>query len=455
MHTTTKKRPSRDSLTVSQLNRQAKRLLEGSFPSVWVEGEISNLAQPSSGHWYFSLKDSNAQIRCAMFHNSNARLRFQPEAGQLLLARAKLSLYEARGDYQLIVEHLEPAGIGALSRAFEELKNKLQQQGLFNPDSKQALPPSPRHIAVVTSPTGAAIHDILTVLARRFPAMLVTVFPTSVQGQHAAAEIAAAIKHANQLATAGSFDFDLIITGRGGGSIEDLWAFNEEVVAQAIYQSRLPIVSAVGHEVDFTIADFVADVRAPTPSAAAELISPDCNEMVETFNGFEQLLNRQMRSLIETRKQRLGWLQSQLRHPGSRLQEYSQRLDELEIRLLNSWRNKLAQQQSGIKLLASRLQQQTPIHRLKQLKVASDNLYRRLQQLIQQQLQNKQQRLRNSMQLLDTVSPLATLDRGYSIVSDTDGKIIRNTNKLKVGQQIVSRLAKGHVRSCITDIEAS
>ncbi len=422
--TTNKTPPKRDTLTISQLNRQAKRLLEGNFPAVWVEGEISNLARPSSGHWYFSLKDSGAQVRCAMFRTSNARLRFQPEAGQLVRARAKLSLYEARGDYQLIVEHLEPAGDGALALAFEELKNKLQHEGLFDTDIKQQLPELPRHIAVITSPTGAAIHDILTVLARRFAAIAVTIFPTAVQGQGAAKQIATAIDNANQLATDGSYDFDVILTGRGGGSLEDLWAFNEEIVARAIYNSQLPVVSAVGHEVDFTIADFVADARAPTPSAAAELLSPDSNEMMDTLSGFEQLLNRQMLLQLQTGKQQLNWLQSRLRHPGNRLQEHNQRLDELELRLINSWRNQRQQQQLGIDLLHARLKQQTPLHLIKQLKQKTSNLYQRLEKQIQRQLERQQQRLKTTMHLLDTVSPLSTLDRGYAIVTAADGKII-------------------------------
>ncbi|MEE8059344.1 MAG: exodeoxyribonuclease VII large subunit [Pseudomonadales bacterium] len=443
----------RDTLSISQLNRQAKQLLEGNFPSVWVEGEISNLALPSSGHWYFSLKDSQAQVRCAMFRNSNARLRFQPEVGQQVMVRAKLSLYEARGDYQLIVEHMEPAGDGALARAFEELKNTLQQEGLFDPDNKQKLPALPQHIAVVTSPTGAVIHDILTVLARRFADIPVTIFPTAVQGQGAAQTIAAAIDSANQLATEGSYNFDVILTGRGGGSMEDLWAFNEEVVARAIYNSHLPVVSAVGHEVDFTIADFVADVRAPTPSAAAELLSPDSRELLQTFNGFEQRLSRQILLQLETQKQQLDWFQSRLRHPGSRLLEHSQRLDELELRLINSSRSYRQQQQLGIDLLSARLQQQTPLHLIEQLKLKSSNYYQRLEQQIQRQLERLQQRLKNTMRLLDTVSPLATLNRGYAIVTSAADQVVNDASAVNIGQKITTRLANGRLDSTITDIE--
>ncbi|MCP3908856.1 MAG: exodeoxyribonuclease VII large subunit [Oceanicoccus sp.] len=437
----------RETLSVSQLNRQAKRLLEGNFPSVWVEGEISNLSRPSSGHWYFSLKDNSAQVRCAMFRSSNARLRFQAEAGQQVMARAKLSLYEARGDYQLIVEHMEPAGDGALARAFEELKNKLQAEGLFDSDIKQAIPDHPKSIAVVTSATGAVIRDILTVLARRFPSIKVSIFPTAVQGQNAAPEIARAINTANALHKSGKREFDVILAGRGGGSMEDLWAFNEEIVARAIYQSDLPVISAVGHEVDFTIADFVADLRAPTPSAAAELISPDGQEMMASFMGFEQLLTRQMLLTLETNKQQLSFLQSRLRHPGSRLQEHSQRLDELEMRLMNGWKNQSQKQQLGLQVLASRLQQQTPDHKIKQLKLSSAGLYQRLEKQVQRLLEQQQLRLKNAMQLLDAVSPLATLDRGYAIVSDDEGQVITDAEELSSGQTINTRFAKGSIKS--------
>ncbi|MGK0498871.1 MAG: exodeoxyribonuclease VII large subunit [Oceanicoccus sp.] len=443
----------RETLSISQLNRQAKRLLEGNFPSVWVEGEISNLSRPSSGHWYFSLKDAGAQVRCAMFRSSNARLRFHVESGQQVMARAKLSLYEARGDYQLIVEHMEAAGDGALARAYEELKNKLQLQGWFDPDLKQALPTVPQHIAVITSPTGAAIRDILTVLARRFANIPVTIIPVAVQGQGAAAEIANAIALANQQAE--QLGFDVILAGRGGGSIEDLWAFNEEVVAAAIFYSELPVVSAVGHETDFSIADFVADLRAPTPSAAAEILSPDSHEMLASFTGFEQLLTRQMQLTVESKQQQLSWLQSRVRHPGSRLQEHNLRLDELEMRLLTAWRNRQQRLLLGSDLLASRLRQQTPKHLVQQLKLRTDSLYQRLEQQIITRLKTSQQRLKSSMALLGTVNPLATLDRGYAIVTDADGEVVQNASQLHAGQRLNTRLAKGSFSSTVSSAATS
>jgi len=447
--------PKRDTLTISQLNRQAKRLLEGHFPSVWIIGEISNLSRPSSGHWYFSLKDSNAQVRCAMFRASNARLRFQADSGQQVIARAKLSLYEARGDYQLIVEYMELAGAGDLARQFEELKARLHQEGLFDTARKKPIPSLPRHIVIVTSPTGAAIHDILTVLNRRFPAIPVTVFPTSVQGQNAGAEIARAITLANRLAAQGSMDTDVILVSRGGGSLEDLWAFNEEVVARAIAQSDLPVVSAVGHEVDFTIADFVADSRAPTPSAAAELLSPDRLDIAANLAGYEQVLKRQIQQQLESLKQQLEWQQSRLRHPGSRLQEHNQRLDELEIRLTNSWRNRVQKEQLGLELKKARLQQQTPTHLTRQLTQRYQHLYRRLEQQIGKQMSHYRQKLESTMHLLDAVSPLATLDRGYAIVTDDDGLIISNANETTAGQTIHTRLANGTIASTVTGIEQS
>jgi exodeoxyribonuclease VII large subunit len=454
MHTNTGiQPPKRDTLTISQLNRQAKRLLEGNFPSVWIIGEISNLSRPSSGHWYFSLKDNNAQVRCAMFRSSNARLRFQADGGQQVIARAKLSLYEARGDYQLIVEHMELAGDGELARKFEELKARLHQEGLFDQQHKQTLPTIPRHIAIVTSPTGAAIHDILTVLGRRFPSIPVTIFPTPVQGQEAVVGIAKAIGQANQLAADDLLTIDVILVSRGGGSLEDLWAFNEEVVVRAIYHSNLPVVSAVGHEVDITIADFVADRRAPTPSAGAELLSPDSQEILANFTGYQQALTRRMLQRLESSKQQLHWQQTRLRHPGSRLQEHSQRLDELELRLKNSWRNRFQQEQLGIDLIKARLQQQTPAHLSRQLTVRYQNLYRRLEQQIGKQMTHYRQKLNNTMHLLDAVSPLATLERGYAIVTDSEGQVITNADATTVGQTIHSKLAKGAIQSTVISID--
>jgi exodeoxyribonuclease VII large subunit len=439
-------------LTVGQLNRRAKQLLEGHFPQVWVEAEISNFAAPSSGHWYFTLKDQQAQVRCAMFRGYNSRLRFTPNSGDQVLVRAKLSLYEARGDYQLIVEHMEPAGAGALARAFEELKFRLSQEGLFNSELKKPLPALPQHIAVITSPTGAAIHDILTVLKRRFPAIPVTVIPVAVQGEQAAPEIARAIAIANHQVTIGQADYDVIIAGRGGGSLEDLWAFNEELVARAIVASELPVVSAVGHEVDFSIADFVADARAATPSQAAELLSPDQNEWLSRLQGYEILLDQAMTRLIKDKQLEVKLLRSQLVHPGSRLQEFSQRLDELEMRLDKGFKHQLQQQQHSLQLLQLRLQQCLPREQINQLHELSSHLYQRLQLAISKQLDSCRQQLSSSAQLLNVVSPLATLERGYSIAFDADNNIIRSTKALKPGDRIKTRLSAGSLTSEVIDV---
>ena len=454
MPTDTHNSPSQPpTLTVSQLNRQVKQLLEGNFASVWVEGELSNFSRPSSGHWYFSLKDHSAQIRCAMFRGNNIRLRFSPQAGQQVMLRGRLSLYEARGDYQLIVEEMLPAGAGALAAAFEALKEKLRLEGLFDPARKQPLPDLPRHIAVVTSPTGAAIRDILTVLARRFPATMVTIIPVPVQGEAAAPAIARAIELANRAVAEGSFDFDVILAGRGGGSMEDLWAFNEEQVARAIAQSELPVVSAVGHEVDFTIADFVADVRAPTPSAAAELLTPDQREWQQSFSGYQQLLHRQLALKLATMKQQLGALQRRLRHPGARLQDHCQRLDELELRLRNSWRRQQASRRQQLALSQSSLQHLNPHQRIKHLKLQISELGRRLQKQAGRDLERKQQRLAAATQLLETVSPLATLNRGYSITRDKQGAVLRSSSALSAGELITTRLAEGQIVSRVESTE--
>src|SRR5690554_5246014 len=321
---------------------------------VWVEGEISGFSRPSSGHWYFSLKDGKSQVRCAMFRSANQRIRTLPKEGDQIRIRGKVTLYENRGDFQIIAEHLEPAGLGPLQQAFEALKMKLQGEGLFDPARKKHLPATPRHIGVVTSPTGAAIHDILTVLARRCPAIPVTLYPTAVQGQAATAEIVNAIGLAQRHGVA-----DVLIIGRGGGSLEDLWCFNEEAVARAIAGCTIPTVSAVGHEVDVTIADFVADLRAPTPSAAAEKISPDQQDWLRRLNEQQLRLAQSARRLLIRLNQQLGHLGARLRDPRRELQDKAQRMDELDMRLNKAIVQKLQQQQLKTGHLAQRLATQS------------------------------------------------------------------------------------------------
>ena len=444
--------PSTDILTVNQLNCRAKRLLESEFPTVWVAGELSNLAFPSSGHWYFTLKDDAAQVRCAMFRQRNTRLTWQPQSGQQVVVRASMSLFAARGDYQLIVEHITLAGDGALALAVEQLKNKLYQEGLFDQQTKKPLPAIPHHIAVVSSPTGAVIHDVLTVLARRFPAIAVSIFPTAVQGADAAATITAAIARANSLAqlkTTDDYNFDALLLARGGGSLEDLQAFNSEMVARAIAASQLPVVSAIGHEVDVTIADLVADVRAPTPSAAAELLSPNADDYRYTINHYQQRLYKASQRQLLQSQQRLQWLTARLRHPKHQLREYGQRCDAAQLCLHNAWWRKYQQLSYTVTLLSGRLQQCCPAQRVALLTALTTRLHRALIRAIMRYLDKQQTRLRSIAQQLDTVSPLPTLARGYAIVSDAQGKLLRRSSDVKRGESIVVRLSQGRLLATV------
>ncbi len=436
-----------DILNVSQLNRLARQLLEDCFPMIWVEGEISNLSRPSSGHWYFTLKDSGAQVRCAMFRNRNIRLKFQPTEGSKILLKGTLSLYEARGDYQLIGEDMQPAGQGLLAATFEQLKQKLQAEGLFDATRKQPLPAQVRHIAAITSPTGAAIHDILTVLKRRSPGTRITLIPVPVQGEQAPPAIARAIAVANMLVATGAQDFDVILAGRGGGSLEDLWAFNDERVARAIAASGLPVISAVGHEVDFTIADFVADVRAATPSAAAELLSTDQRADAQKILALRQRLLHRWQQIATQTRQRVDWHEKRLQaqHPGQRLRQRVLRLDELEMRLRQSLQRRLSDQQRHLSLLESRLQRHHPGQRLQQLHTRLAHYQKQLPAWIASQLRARQQRLQTAAQLLNSVSPLNTLERGYAIVTNDRQDVLRDANAVAPGDKIRARLAHGEL----------
>jgi exodeoxyribonuclease VII large subunit len=432
--------PQREVLTVSQLNRRARQLLETHLPLLWIEGEISNLSRPSSGHWYFTLKDAQAQIRCAMFRNRNMRVREAPQQGQKILVRARVSLYEGRGDYQLIVEHMEEAGFGALQRAYEELKHRLYQQGLFAAELKKPLPNLPNHIGVVTSPSGAAIRDIVTVLQRRFPSIPVSVFPVAVQGQDAAPQICQALDTANRLSAC-----DVLILGRGGGSLEDLWPFNEESVAHAIANSRIPVISAVGHEVDITISDYVADMRAATPSAAAELATPDGNDMLQTFCGMEVLLEESAARQLQQLKQGLDSLRARLRHPGEKLQNQNQQLDHLEARLIQAINQQLQTANFKLENLQTRQSHLHPEMPIQQAQDRVQRLYKRLQTNTNNQLQMQRQRLTKTVELLDTVSPLNTLKRGYAIAADSQGNVIRNSQEVQVGDTVTTKLGEGEL----------
>ena len=435
----------RQILSVSQLNRSVRHLLETQLPMLWVEGEISNFARPASGHWYLTLKDDQAQVRCAMFRNTNQRVNFKPANGTQVLVRCRAGLYEGRGEYQLVIEHMEEAGFGALQRQFEMLKQQLSTEGLFDTQHKQPMPESVRHIGVITSATGAAVKDILSVLNRRFPSIRVSIFPTAVQGAQAAGQIIEAINNANRQGQC-----DALIVGRGGGSLEDLWPFNEETVARAIFASEIPIVSAVGHEVDFTIADFVADLRAPTPSAAAELLSPDGEDMLNQFEGFEILLGEAMTRKIRQLEQRTDYLQKRLQHPGRKLQEQAQHLDHLDIRLRRAMAGTMQQQAVRMKTLGDKLVRQNPRDAIVQRQQLVANAVKHMMRAVSQQLESKQNKTAQAMHLLDTVSPLKTLGRGYSIIRDNNDAVIRSVAAVKAGDELRGQLVDGEVVFAVT-----
>ncbi len=441
----------RNILTVTQLNRATGQLLAEHFLSVLVEGELSNLSAPASGHLYFSLKDANAQVRCAMFRTQQRRLAFKPENGKHVIVKAQVSLYEPRGDYQLIVEHLEEAGDGALRRAFDALKLKLSEQGWFDAAHKQTLPTLPKAIGVITSSSGAAIRDILTVLKRRFAAIPVIIYPVAVQGDNAKHEIAEAIATANR-----HRHCDVIILGRGGGSLEDLWAFNEELVAKAIYDSEIPIISAVGHETDFTIADFVADLRAATPSAAAEHASPDQQQWLSRFIYLESRLQQHLQRKLNQKQQTLDWLSQRLQqqHPGQKLARNTERMDELEARLKRAMLTKLRHLSGLVDAKTAQLWQHNPALILRSHKQRQQYLTRRLLAAATHKLEQLNQRLLNAGQTLHAVSPLATLNRGYAMATTPSGDIIRSTEHIHVGDIVETRLAQGRFSSQVKALKA-
>jgi exodeoxyribonuclease VII large subunit len=441
-------RPDRDIYTVSRLNREARALLERGFGSLWLEAEISNFARPGSGHWYFSLKDAGAQVRCAMFRQRNMLASFTPRDGQKVLVRARVGLYEPRGEYQLLIDHIEDAGVGALKRQFDELAAKLAAEGLFAAERKRPLPRLPRRIGVITSPTGAAIRDILHVLARRFPTAGVIIYPVSVQGAQAAGEIGAALVLAGIRAECG-----VLILARGGGSLEDLWAFNDEALARAIVASPIPVVSGIGHEIDFTIADFAADVRAPTPSAAAEIVVPDAEEWLKSFQVHGVRLARSMRRRLDDDRERVRWLAGRAAQvsPAVRLVQQMQRLDDLEQRLGRGLRHHLTEFRGGLIELRSRLWQSSPAARVRDAAARQAALYARLTAAQLDRLRQARERLLPLVRTLQAVSPLATLGRGYAIVSGPDGRILRDAAEAPSGTLIEARLAHGRIRAKIVD----
>ncbi|MDO9792192.1 exodeoxyribonuclease VII large subunit [Glaesserella parasuis] len=481
-------------LTISQLNYSVKQMLEVEFGSVWLIGEISNFSQPVSGHWYLTLKDEQAQVRCAMFRMKNMRVNFCPQNGMQVLVRANVSLYEPRGDYQVIIETMQPAGDGLLQQQFEQLKMKLTGLGLFAQEHKKPIPTFVKRVGIVTSSSGAALQDILHILQRRDPTLEVVIYPTLVQGKEATADIVQMIELANRRQ-----ECDVLIVGRGGGSLEDLWCFNEEAVAWAIYHSQIPIISAVGHETDVTIADFVADLRAPTPSAAAELVSRDQQELLRQLQHHADKVNLAFDRLWSEKLARFDRLQLRLQaqHPAKQLQQQQYQLQQLEKRLIRTISYRLQQQQQQLAQLNQRLQVQHPQRQLQQRVQQLLHLEKQLKQQMEQLLLRKQQRWKNTLQRmernplpyrisaqtqhlhkleqrlsyaieknisqrrqqfqtlctqLDGLSPLAILARGYSVTQNQQGKTLLSTQDISIGETIVTRLAQGNVVSQVVGI---
>jgi exodeoxyribonuclease VII large subunit len=424
-------------------------VLEGSFPLLWVEGEISNLARPASGHIYFSLKDPAAQVRCAMFRPKRLLLGFAPANGQHVLIRGRVSLYEGRGDFQLIVEHMEPAGEGALRLEFERLKQKLAAEGLFDESVKRPLPAFPRQVGLATSPAGAAVRDLLSVLRRRFPAVSVVIYPAQVQGAGAAEELADALDLANRRA-----ECDVLILARGGGSLEDLMAFNDEALARAIRRSAIPVVTGIGHEIDLTIADLAADRRGATPSAAAELASPSAEHVSQRLLAYRGRLGQAQLRRLSTLRQRFTAADRHLRllHPIARLQRMQQRTDELEQRLVDAVSRRLERARGRWQWLSARTAAVSPERTLVRSRIAVRDLERRLTGVMPAAIQARRGRLAGLAQVLETLSPLATLSRGYAIVRLLpDRRVLRRAQDAAPGDRVETRLAEGAVTARIEE----
>ncbi|MEP0073873.1 MAG: exodeoxyribonuclease VII large subunit [Marinomonas sp.] len=448
MNNFTTSAPQETAFSVSQLNKQIQQLLEASLPWILVEGEISNLAKPGSGHWYFSLKDDKAQIRCAMFKSKNNAVRFRPKDGDKVRLRARVTFYGPRGDCQLSVESMESAGEGALQQAFERLKASLQLEGLFDASHKKPLPAKPERVAIITSPVGAAVRDMIIAFRRRFPLTELTILPSLVQGQDAAKNILKQMKRADD-----SGHFDAIILGRGGGSLEDLWSFNDETLARAIFHAQTPIVSAVGHETDFTIADFVADIRAATPTAAAELLSPDRNQLVRQIEQQEKQLTRRMSRILEQSQQQLDFTTKRIRHPKERIEQQQSQLNQLMHRLQQNMHRKVSEQQIQTQNLAHRLAGNSPSRRISQEKQALNNIDTRLAHALRNNLTNKQTAFARIIDKLNLVSPLNTLSRGYAIASK-DEQVIRSINDVEKGDAIKVRVQDGEVSCTVKTTKA-
>lgn len=435
-------KPTRHVLTPSTLNRLVRGLLEDALPLVWIEGELSNVARPASGHLYFTLKDNLAQVRCAMFKTKSMGLRFRPGDGVHVLCRARVGLYEPRGEFQLVVEHMEPAGEGALQREFERLKAQLDAEGLFAQERKRPLPRFARRIGVITSATGAAIRDVLSVMSRRWPLVEVDVLPVPVQGREAPPAIVSMLRKASACGR-----YDVLLLTRGGGSLEDLWAFNDEQVARAVHASAVPVVCAVGHEIDFSIADFVADLRAPTPSVAAELLVPDMLALRRHVAQLRQRTTAIYERRSHTRIQQLDHLLARLQaqRPQARLARDRQRLQQLHRRLLACRQAQSAHKTMRLDRLHARLLAQHPRQRVALLRQRLEQHAARLRQLIQHKLQRDRLELQHLARAMHAVSPLATLERGYAILFDADGKVLRSAQHVAADTPLRAKLADGEL----------
>ena len=439
--------------TVSELNRLSRQTLEAKFPLIWVEGEISNFSMPASGHWYFKMKDKTATISCAMFKNQNSRSSFKPQNGIKVFARCKITIYEVSGNYQLIIEQIESAGIGALQRKFEELKKQLFDEGIFDDKHKLPIPKYPKKIGIITSPTGAAIQDILSILKRRYPIASVLVYPSIVQGNtldgtSAAKELTERIIFANK-----ENNCDVLILTRGGGSIEDLWAFNDETLARSIHNSKIPIISAVGHEIDYTICDFVSDCRAPTPSAAAEIVSPDINSIVQRLNEKELQLNHMILGFLQACYQKIDNLFMRIRNPNDYLLHIQTQIEGLQNRIYKNITSKIKIDKETLTHIDKNLQRNHPSEYLCNLSDRLCLLEKKLNNEIIKLLITKQEKWENSLRLLEAVSPLNTIKRGYAIVLNKDKKIIKRTSDIKINDRIFTMLGDGGVFSNIEEIQ--
>jgi exodeoxyribonuclease VII large subunit len=438
-------------LTVTKLTRQISLLLEGKFRSLTVEAEMSNVKKAASGHWYFSLKDDQSQIRGVMFRNAASGLRFEPENGLEVVVQGNLTVYQLRGEYQLMVFSMEPKGLGALQLAFEQLKAKLEAEGLFAPEHKLAIPFLPRKIGIVTSSTGAVIHDMLTVLKRRFPGIPVLFFPAAVQGETAAPSLVEGILHLNTLRE--SEQLDVLIVGRGGGSMEDLWAFNDEKLAREIFASEIPVISAVGHETDFTIADFVSDLRAPTPSAALELAVPNKQDLKYNVSQKQERLQRTLLQLLERLRENYEALLRRLASPSAALRQYAQRVDDLDSLLhertkhqLENLRNRTSGISDKLFLLSPERELSAHLHNLK---ILQERLIRLVDIFHKKQCDS----VRQQIDLLDSLSPLSVMHRGYSVALDEKGKSLRSVKEVHSGEELQVRLEDGTLQTKVVSVK--